>query len=289
MVGFKKQKVDSALSLHNYGLECDETETWIKEKTRVIESTQDLGNDLAAVMIIQRKLYGIERDMAAIQNKLDFLHGEAQQLVKDHPEHAADILDRQADLNKAWEILKQTLKDRVDSLGEVSKLQNFLQKLDDFQSWLYKTQKAVASEDMPMTMPEAEGLLSLHDALKDDVDRHEEDFHSIRDTGATVTRDQEEDAQYLELDQRLKDLDKGWDELQKMWDSRKNLLDQGMGFQQFSRDAKQAETILNKQVRTVYQPFSSFLASQTISPTTKTFLYLCLLLLGVRSVSPGTA
>ncbi|XP_053365355.1 spectrin beta chain, erythrocytic isoform X1 [Clarias gariepinus] len=247
MVGFKKQKVDSALSLHNYGLECDETETWIKEKTRVIESTQDLGNDLAAVMIIQRKLYGIERDMAAIQNKLDFLHGEAQQLVKDHPEHAADILDRQADLNKAWEILKQTLKDRVDSLGEVSKLQNFLQKLDDFQSWLYKTQKAVASEDMPMTMPEAEGLLSLHDALKDDVDRHEEDFHSIRDTGATVTRDQEEDAQYLELDQRLKDLDKGWDELQKMWDSRKNLLDQGMGFQQFSRDAKQAETILNKQ------------------------------------------
>lgn len=248
MVESKKHKVDSALSLHNYGLECDETGAWIKDKTRVIESTQDLGNDLAAVMTIQRKLYGMERDLAAIQDKLDFLRGEAQQLVKDHPENAADILAQQAELNKAWGTLKQTLKDREDSLGEVSKLQNFLQNLDDFQSWLFKTQKAIASEEMPTSLPEAEKLLSLHDALKDDMDSHEEDYHSIRDTGAAVTRDQEEDAQYQELDQRLKGVDKGWDELQKMWESRKNYLDQGLGFQQFSRDAKQAETILNNQV-----------------------------------------
>ncbi|TSN67083.1 Spectrin beta chain, non-erythrocytic 1 [Bagarius yarrelli] len=247
MVEFKKHKVDSALSLHNYGLECDETGAWIKDKTRVIESTQELGNDLAAVMTIQRKLYGIERDLAAIQDKLNFLEGEAQQLVKDHPENANDILAKQAELNEVWETLKQTLKDREDSLGEVSKLQNFLQNLDDFQSWLFKTQKAIASDDMPTSLPEAEELLSLHDALKEDIDSHEEDYHSIRDTGAGVTRDQEEDAQYQQLDQRLKGLDKGWDELQKMWDSRKNFLDQGMGFQQFSRDAKQAETILNNQ------------------------------------------
>ncbi|XP_060790175.1 spectrin beta chain, erythrocytic isoform X5 [Neoarius graeffei] len=247
MVEYKKHKVDSALSLHNYGLECDETGAWIKDKTRVIESTQELGNDLAAVMTIQRKLYGIERDLAAIQDKLNFLHGEAQQLVKDHPEYAADILAQQAELNKAWETLQQTLKAREDSLGEVSKLQNFLQNLDDFQSWLFKTQKAIASDEMPTSLPEAEELLSLHDALKEDMDRHEEDYHSIRDTGAAVTRDQEEDVQYQQLDQRLKGLDKGWEELQKMWDSRNNFLDQGLGFQQFSRDAKQAETILNNQ------------------------------------------
>ncbi|XP_046711712.1 spectrin beta chain, erythrocytic isoform X1 [Silurus meridionalis] len=251
MVQYKKHNVDSALSLHNYGLECDETGAWIRDKTRVIESTQDLGNDLAAVMTIQRKLYGIERDLAAIQDKLNFLHGEAQQLVKDHPENAADILARQAELNKAWDLLKQTLKDREDSLGEVSKLQNFLQNLDDFQSWLFKTQKATASEEMPTSLPDAEELLGHHNLIKQDMDRHEEDYHSIRDTGAAVTRDQEEDAQYQQLDQRLKGLDKGWDELQKMWDSRKNFLDQGMGFQQFSRDAKQAETILNNQEYTL--------------------------------------
>ncbi|XP_056623301.1 spectrin beta chain, erythrocytic isoform X1 [Triplophysa dalaica] len=251
MVKEKMRKVDSAVSLHNYDLDCDETESWIKEKTRVIESTQDLGNDLAAVITIQRKLFGMERDLAVIQNKLDFLRGEAEKLVKDHPDHASDILARQAELDAALDTLKRSLKDRKDSLGEVSKLQTFLQDMDDFQAWLFKTQKAIASEDMPASLPEAEQLLSLHDAVRDDMDGHEEDYHCVRDTGSAVIQDQEDDPQYQQLEQRLGGLDKGWDELHKMWDSRKNFLDQGLGFQQFIRDAKQAETILNNQEYTL--------------------------------------
>ncbi|XP_064167267.1 spectrin beta chain, erythrocytic isoform X1 [Anguilla rostrata] len=250
MVEDKKRKVDSAVSLHNYGLECDETGAWIKDKTRVIESTQDLGNDLAAVMTIQRKLYGMERDLAAIEDKLDFLKREAERLAKDHPENAARILGRQRELDRAWDELRRTMRDREDSLGEVSKLQTFLQDLDDFQSWLYKSQKAIASEDMPATLPEAEQLLDLHDAVREDMDRHEEDYHQVKDTGAAVTRG-ETDPQYQQLEQRLKGLDTGWDELHKMWDSRKNFLEQGLGFQQFTRDAKQAEAILNNQEYTL--------------------------------------
>ncbi|XP_066550926.1 spectrin beta chain, erythrocytic isoform X2 [Amia ocellicauda] len=246
MVEEKKRNVDSVLSLHNYGLECDEAETWILEKTHVIESTQDLGNDLAAVMTIQRKLYGMERDLVAIQGKLTFLKGEAQRLAAEHPERARDILEKQRALDRAWDELCQTLKDREDSLGEVSKLQTFLQDLDDFQAWLFKTQKAIASEEMPSTLPEAEQLISLHDAVRDDMDQHEEDYHQVKDMGTTVTQG-ETDPQYQQLEQRLKGLDTGWDELHKMWDSRKNFLDQGLGFQQFLRDAKQAESILNNQ------------------------------------------
>nr|XP_057911997.1 spectrin beta chain, erythrocytic isoform X2 [Doryrhamphus excisus] len=251
MVEDKKKKVDSAGRLHNYGLECDETEAWIRDKTRVIESTQDLGNDLAAVMTIQRKLYGMERDLAAIDSKLNLLRDDADRLSKDHPENAEDILARRADLDAAWDVLKKTLKDREDSLGEVSKLQTFLQDLDDFQSWLFKTQKAVASEEMPASLPEAEDQLSLHDALREDINGRKNDYHRVRDAGAQVTRGQEDDPQYQELEQTLGGLDRGWDELQKMWDSRKNLLDQGLGFQQFLRDGKAVEAILNNQEYTL--------------------------------------
>lgn len=248
MVEDKKKKVDSAVSLHNYGLECDETDAWIRDKTRVIESTQDLGNDLAAVMTIQRKLFGMERDLAAIDTKLTFLRKEADQLAEDHPENADDILARRRELDDAWDTLRKTLKDREDSLGEVSKLQTFLQDMDDFQSWLFKTQKAVASEEVPATLPEAEEQLSLHDAVREDINNHEEDYVRVRDTGIQVTQGQEDDPQYQQLEQRLKGLDRGWYELQKMWDSRKTFLDQGLGFQQFMRDAKAAAAILNNQV-----------------------------------------
>ncbi|XP_068195760.1 spectrin beta chain, erythrocytic isoform X1 [Antennarius striatus] len=251
MVEEKKRKVDSAVSLHNYGLECDETDAWIRDKTRVIESTQDLGNDLAAVMTIQRKLFGMERDLAAIETKLNFLRNEADQLAEDHPENADDILARRRALDAAWDALRKTLKDREDSLGEVSKLQNFLQDMDDFQSWLFRTQKAVASEETPATLPEAEEQLSLHDALREDINNHEEDYHRVRDTGARVTQAEEDDPQYQQLEQRLKGLDTGWYELQKMWDSRKGVLDQGLGFQQFMRDSKTVEAVLNNQEYTL--------------------------------------
>ncbi|KAL4656168.1 spectrin beta chain, erythrocytic-like [Arapaima gigas] len=246
----KKHKVDSALSLHSYKLECDETEAWIKDKTRVIESTRDLGNDLAAVMTIQRKLFGMERDLAAIEDKLTFLKGEAVRLAEDHPENAADIMGRLRALYRAWAELKRTLKDREESLGEVSKLQTFLQDLDDFQSWLYKTQKAIASEEMPTTLPEAEQLLDLHDAIHDDMDNHREDYRQVKETGETVTQG-ETDPQFQQLEQRLKGLETGWDELDKIWKSRKNFLEQGLGFQCFMRDAKQAEAILNNQEYTL--------------------------------------
>ncbi|MEQ2188347.1 hypothetical protein GOODEAATRI_014030 [Goodea atripinnis] len=247
MVEDKKRKVDSAVSLHNYGLECDETEAWIKEKTRVIESTQDLGNDLAAVITIQRKLFGMERDLAAIEAKLTFLKEEAEQLAHDHPENAVDILAHRRELDTAWDRLRKTLKDREDSLGEVSKLQTFLQDMDDFQSWLFKTQKAVASEEIPTSLQEAEELLSRHNTVREDINNHEEDYHRVRDTGAQVIQGQEDDPQYQQLEQRLKGLDRGWYELQKMWDSRKHFLDQGLGFQQFLRDGKAVEAILNNQ------------------------------------------
>lgn len=46
----------------------------MKEKTKVIESTQSLGNDLAGVMALQRKLTGMERDLEAIQVKTNKKH-----------------------------------------------------------------------------------------------------------------------------------------------------------------------------------------------------------------------
>lgn len=67
LAGQKKQGLESALNIQNYHLECNESQTWMKEKTKVIESTQGLGNDLAGVMALQRKLTGMERDLEAIQ------------------------------------------------------------------------------------------------------------------------------------------------------------------------------------------------------------------------------
>ncbi|KAG9346529.1 hypothetical protein JZ751_006840 [Albula glossodonta] len=242
----RKQALDSALNIQNYHLECNEIQSWMKEKTKVIESTQSLGNDLAGVMALQRKLTGMERDLEAIQGKLDDLRQEAEKLAQEHPEQAEEIQARLAEIQEVWEELNSTMKRREDSLGEASKLQGFLRDLDDFQSWLSRTTTAVASEDIPTSLTEAERLLTQHESIKNEVDNYKEDYEKMRAVGEEVTQGQT-DAQHMFLGQRLQALDTGWHELRQMWENRHNVLAQALEFQTFLRDAKQAEGFLNSQ------------------------------------------
>ncbi|CAN9510001.1 unnamed protein product [Ophioblennius macclurei] len=246
LVDQKKESLNSALGVQNYHLDCNETKSWIKEKTKVIESTQELGNDLTGVMALQRKLTGMERDLTAIEDKLGDLRGEAQRLAEEHPDQAKAITGRLQEITAVWEEMKNTLKNREDSLGEARKLQQFLRELDDFQSWLSRTQTAIASEDMPNTLAEAEKLMAQHESIKNEIQNYEEDYQKMRDMGEIVTRDQT-DAQHMFLRQRLQALDTGWNELHKMWENRQNLLSQSHAYQLFLRDTKQAEAFLNNQ------------------------------------------
>ncbi|XP_061693989.1 spectrin beta chain, non-erythrocytic 1 isoform X4 [Syngnathoides biaculeatus] len=246
LVDQKKESLSSALGVQNYHLECNETKSWIKEKTKVIESTQDLGNDLTGVMALQRKLTGMERDLAAIEDKLGDLAKEAERLSSEHPEQAEAIKGRLDEITAVWEEMKGSMKNREESLGEASKLQQFLRELDDFQSWLSRTQTAIASEDMPNTLAEAEKLLGQHEGIKNEIRNYEEDYQKMRDMGEMVTQGQT-DAQYMFLRQRLQALDTGWNELHKMWENRQNLLSQSHAYQLFLRDTKQAEAFLNNQ------------------------------------------
>ena len=80
--------------------------TWIREKAKLIESTDDLGTDLGGVMQLQRRLSGLERDLAAIQAKLDSLNKEADRLQDEKPEEAAAIREKITQITELWQELK---------------------------------------------------------------------------------------------------------------------------------------------------------------------------------------
>ncbi|XP_060133827.1 spectrin beta chain, erythrocytic isoform X2 [Zootoca vivipara] len=250
MVAQRRKAVDFALSLHNYCVDCEETRKWILEKNKVIESTQDLGKNLAGMIAMQRKLYGIERDLAAIQARLASLQQEAHRLAEEHPDLADDIYSRLTVVTGVWLDLQNTLQSQEASLGEASKLHKFLQDLDDFQAWLFKAQKAVASEEAPNSLVEAEHLLQQHAAIKEEIDQHKDDYHSVKGIGNRVTQGQT-DVEYQQLEQRLQGMDTGWNALCKMWGSREKFLNKCLGFQEFLKDAKQVEIILTNQEYTL--------------------------------------
>lgn len=88
---------------------------------QVIESTQELGNDLAGVMALQRKLTGMERDLVAIEDKLGDLGKEAERLASEHPEQSKTIKGRLAEITNVWDEMK-VLEHHIRGLAILSKV-----------------------------------------------------------------------------------------------------------------------------------------------------------------------
>uniref|UniRef100_UPI00358EA8B4 spectrin beta chain, non-erythrocytic 1-like n=1 Tax=Myxine glutinosa TaxID=7769 RepID=UPI00358EA8B4 len=242
----KKEDLYSVLSIQNYHLEVTETIMWIREKTKIIEAMKELGNDLSAVIAVQRKLSGMERDITSIQAKVSELQAEADRQAEQHPEQAATIRGRLQELLNTWEELQSMIRAREESLGETNKLRQFFMSMEDFHAWVSRSQGAAANEELPESLPEAEVLLAQHEALRSEIAGRQDEYESMHNLSDVTTPDQN-NAEYCFLLERLEALDKGWTTLGRLMKARHSLLTQCHGYQTFMRDAKQAEVIITNQ------------------------------------------
>ena len=83
----------------------DETKSWMNEKDTALLS-DDYGRDLASVQALQRKHEGLERDLAALEDRVTALGEEARRLQGKHPSSADQIAAKQAEIVGLWEGLK---------------------------------------------------------------------------------------------------------------------------------------------------------------------------------------
>uniref|UniRef100_UPI00398E47AA spectrin beta chain, non-erythrocytic 1-like n=1 Tax=Pristiophorus japonicus TaxID=55135 RepID=UPI00398E47AA len=246
LVESKKKTINSLLCIQNYLLECNEIKSQISEKRKAIESTQYLGNDLGGVIALQRKLSTMEGALAIIEPKLIGLQLEAERLAAAHPSQAMEILIQFEEISEEWEQLKRALQGCEDSLSVASKLQQFIQDLDSFLSWLALTQAAVVSEELPNMLAEAEALLRYHEALKEEISQHQEDYEKILAVNELVLLEEAE-LPLLSIQQWLQKLQVGWKKLHQMWECRQEVLLQSHIYHLFLRDVRQAEAFLNSQ------------------------------------------
>nr|XP_013813244.1 PREDICTED: spectrin beta chain, non-erythrocytic 1-like [Apteryx mantelli mantelli] len=109
----KKDALTSALNIQNYYLECNETTSWMREKTKVIESTQGLGNDLAGVMALQRKLSGM--DAQAMVSK----HLVLEQALRDYAHTVHQLSTQSRELVASGHPERSEIRSLFEQYGKV--------------------------------------------------------------------------------------------------------------------------------------------------------------------------
>ena len=166
----------------------DETKDWITEKDDTLDS-EDFGRDLRSVQALQRKHEGVERDLAALGDKIKSLDEKANKLRQTHPEAAEQIYDLQRQLNEEWNRLtakansrKEKLLDSYDyhrfladyrySIILCTRLRscNLFTSFSDLTQWINNMNQLVSSDELANDVTGAEALLERHQEYRTEID-----------------------------------------------------------------------------------------------------------------------
>ncbi|KAI3381483.1 hypothetical protein SNEBB_001982 [Seison nebaliae] len=246
----EKKETLAALTRHrNYEIECKETVKWIEDKIHVVESTEELKQDLAGVMQLQRRMASVECDLGVIQKKINTLEEASLELAEKQPEKRDDAEKLMQLIEKRWALLQSIRRRRDDELGEAKALQDFLRDLDVFSNWLTPTQRTVMSSDVPNELSEIERALNSHSSVRDEITTHSDEAMRLLEHGSKVLENasEEDDPQYRFLSERLKSMNNSWVELQEKWNERQLLLTNAVQLELFNRDYEKANNLLLKE------------------------------------------
>jgi len=240
----RQEKLFGAHEIQRFNRDADETVAWITEKD-VVLSSDEFGRDLASVQTLQRKHEGVERDLAALEDKVTTLGQEAARLCGIHPDHADQIKAKHQEIVNNWERLIEKAKERKRRLDDSYFLHRFLSDFRDLVSWIHDMKAIIAADELAKDVAGAEALLERHQEHRGEIDAREDSFRATAEAGQLLVDNEHFAAP--EVAEKLITLSTEKQNLLTIWEERRILYEQCMDLQLFYRDTEQADTWMAKQ------------------------------------------
>ncbi|XP_078606070.1 spectrin alpha chain, non-erythrocytic 1-like isoform X30 [Branchiostoma floridae x Branchiostoma japonicum] len=251
----RQEKLFGAAEIQRFNRDADETVSWINEKDSTL-SSEDIGKDLPEVQALQRKHEGVERDLAALEDKMSLvlqqgtarvttLSAEADRLQSAHPESAEDIGTKKDEVLAAWDRIKTKGEERKSRLNDSYRLQRFLADHRDLVSWCNEMRALISADELAKDVPGAEALLDKHQEHKGEIDAREDSFRTTAEAGQSLL--EENHFASDEVKEKLVALANEKTSLLELWDERHVQYEQCLDLQLFYRDVEQAEAWMGKQ------------------------------------------
>lgn len=228
-----RDTLSGALEVHLFKRDVDDTLQRLSEKA-VAMQIDDVHRDLNAVQTAQRKQETLERDMSAIEKKVEDHNNEAQRLSSKYPSDQPAIEKKLCELSDHWFNLQELARKRKDLLENSYENHKFLTELRELDVWVGDCVKKMNETDLPINVSEANTQMELHKERKAEIDGRQKVFGSLEKEGVILAKkstDCESVQQHLV---KLKDLQEN---LSHAWEHKKNELTRAYQFQCFKEQA----------------------------------------------------
>ncbi|VEL10488.1 unnamed protein product, partial [Protopolystoma xenopodis] len=240
----RQQKLYEAHEIQRFFRDTDKAISWVNEKSIPL-SIDDCGRDLVSVQALQRKHEALERDLAAIEEKVGHLNNDAVSLSQKHPDSSDTIQTKRQNLADAWDKLKTKSAERRAKLDESLQLHRFLSDWRDLSLWIKDMSTIIAADELAKDVAGAEAQVERHNEYKGEIESREDSDRIVMEQGRRLI-DGHHPAS-AEVATKMAELEKEKSALLALWDTRRVQYEQCMDLQLFFRDTEQAEAWIAKQ------------------------------------------
>uniref|UniRef100_A0A0N4ZQ51 Spectrin beta chain n=1 Tax=Parastrongyloides trichosuri TaxID=131310 RepID=A0A0N4ZQ51_PARTI len=237
-VEIQENNLITALNLAKLESSIIDMRSWIDEKQRKIDfekEEQEKSLSLEEKMKLLKKHQAIEAEINSnhvkvneINNKLNELQLSPATKIKE------DIIEEGKNMNKQWQFLIKTSRERSSALEEARDLLNFNQLIERIHKWINDKELMLTANDMGRDLEHCSLLLDKLVGTRADVSVDDSTIENIYQLGGKLLKQSNSD-QY-DVERKLNELTTAWKSLKGRIDNyHKNLL-AAKEVHQFNRD-----------------------------------------------------
>ena len=121
----RREKLEESCKAYQLVREAGELAQWINDKEQIALS-DEVGDDLEQVEVVQRKFDDFQKDLKANEARLVELNTIAERLTAMGQTEAAEKIRIQIeDLNQRWAALQQVTQEKAQTLGSAHEVQRY--------------------------------------------------------------------------------------------------------------------------------------------------------------------
>ena len=239
----RRQKLESALSLHELDRIAGELEDWMDERQRHMRAAT-AANDLDEATQLKARFDDFQKELAARRQQLDEANALAAKLAREDSTCKAQKV--QAKMNELWKALQAAAAKREADLAVDMDIQGFLQDVDATRSWIDEKTGVVMSSQIANDLQGLEALMRRHNEFESELTVIGEKVDSLVDACEGMVR--KHPHMEKQLDGKIGRLAEAWNVLQDAMKDRKKLLSDLCALHRFIENGTELRTWINSTV-----------------------------------------
>ncbi|XP_015205968.2 spectrin beta chain, non-erythrocytic 5 isoform X1 [Lepisosteus oculatus] len=221
---------------------CQDARVLLEEKRTQLEGP-DMGTSSSALKTEQRRHSQVEREIQALERKIEYLKNVAQMKKDSSPAESEAIMEEVRSLERLLGRVKEGARQRHRKLDEGVRRQRFLQESRDLLLWAEAMREQLGGEESASDVASAQRLLKENQDLRKELDSQRERMKAMEELGNSLAHSSPANAS--EVRQTQGKLAREWAELDKLWVKRNRRLEEGVELQTFNREADRVEAALS--------------------------------------------